>query len=262
MGPREYYYRFLWGTLIVYRALSLGWGVQSFTIACMIALGKLEPIDVAIHADTTHESELTYKFKEKWEPFLVQRGMNVVTVTDELLGATVIDKYGSVLIPSFTIDQYGKKGQITRQCTDNWKRDPIKRYLQKNRNNQQVEILIGISVDEWTRAKDAPEKYIKHAWPLIDMKMSRNDCVDFLKRNNIEIPPKSSCTFCPFKTRNDWSRTRNNKHDWNEAVNVDTEIRNARLPGQLFIHKNCVPLTDADTYTEEEVGQMGLFEIS
>ena len=40
------------------RVISLGWGVQSFTLAAMVALGELEPIDAAIHADTTHDSVL------------------------------------------------------------------------------------------------------------------------------------------------------------------------------------------------------------
>ena len=48
------------------KVISLGWGVQSFTLAAMVALGELEPVDYAIHADTTHESILTYRFAEKW----------------------------------------------------------------------------------------------------------------------------------------------------------------------------------------------------
>jgi hypothetical protein len=34
--------------------LSLGWGVQSFTLATMIALEELPPVEFAIHADTGH----------------------------------------------------------------------------------------------------------------------------------------------------------------------------------------------------------------
>ena len=44
------------------KTISLGWGVQSFTLAAMVALGDLEPVDVAIHADTTHEASGTYAF--------------------------------------------------------------------------------------------------------------------------------------------------------------------------------------------------------
>ena len=62
------------------KALSLGWGVQSFTLAAMVALGDLEPVDVAIHADTTHESKLTYEFAARWTPWLEEHGVRVVTV--------------------------------------------------------------------------------------------------------------------------------------------------------------------------------------
>ena len=61
-------------------ALSLGWGTQSFALAAMVALGELPPVDVAIHADTTHERTATYAFAEKWTPWLEARGVRVVTV--------------------------------------------------------------------------------------------------------------------------------------------------------------------------------------
>jgi hypothetical protein len=37
------------------RVLSLGWGVQSFTLAAMSALGDLPLLDYAVHADTGYE---------------------------------------------------------------------------------------------------------------------------------------------------------------------------------------------------------------
>ena len=62
------------------KIISLGWGVQSFTLAAMVALGELEPVDFAIHADTTHESALTYEFASRWTPWLQKRGVVVVVV--------------------------------------------------------------------------------------------------------------------------------------------------------------------------------------
>ena len=61
--------------------LSLGWGVQSWTLAAMVALGELPPVDLAIHADTTHEAAGTYAHAAKWTPWLEERGVKVVTVT-------------------------------------------------------------------------------------------------------------------------------------------------------------------------------------
>lgn len=60
--------------------ISLGWGVQSFTLAAMSALGELEPA-IAIHSDTRREREETYAFAAKWTPWLETRGVQVITVT-------------------------------------------------------------------------------------------------------------------------------------------------------------------------------------
>lgn len=46
----------------------------------MVALKKLPPIEAAIHSDTTHEAEGTYRHAEKWTPWLEERGVRVVTV--------------------------------------------------------------------------------------------------------------------------------------------------------------------------------------
>lgn len=62
------------------KILSLGWGVQSFTLAAMAALGEIEKPDFAIHADTMHESILTYQFAARWIGWLAERGVQVVTV--------------------------------------------------------------------------------------------------------------------------------------------------------------------------------------
>lgn len=41
-----------------YKALSLGWGRQSFALAAMAALDEIERPNVCIHADTTMEEYL------------------------------------------------------------------------------------------------------------------------------------------------------------------------------------------------------------
>ena len=62
------------------RVISLGWGIQSWALAAMSALGKLPPVDAAIHADTTYERAETYEFAARWTPWLEERGVPVVTV--------------------------------------------------------------------------------------------------------------------------------------------------------------------------------------
>jgi hypothetical protein len=105
---------------------------------------------------------------------------------------------------------------------------------------------MGITVDEWQRAKDSDVGYIRHAYPLLDLGMTRDDCVTWLRDRDLPSPGKSSCVFCPFQTRRAWEELRReNGEDWRRAVAVDEEIRDARLPGQLFVHSRAIPLVAA-----------------
>jgi len=238
------------------KILSLGWGVQSFTLAAMVALGELEQIDAAIHADTTHESSLTYAFAKRWTGWLKSHGLKMVTLRDET--AVPIDRYGGVMIPAYILNP--TQGKFGRQCTNNWKRAPIRRWLQLNRNNKPVEQWLGISLDEFQRMKDSDVKYITNRWPLIELKMKRSDCVKWLEGRGLEVPSKSACTFCPFRNTDEWRITNNNPIDWAEAVWVDAEIRNARPPWPLFVHPSRRPLTEIDFRTEQEKGQLNLWD--
>ena len=146
--------------------LSLGWGVQSFTMAVMMVNGDLPMVDVAIHADTRHETQATYTFQARWLPWLKDRGMEVVTVagTRGSKAAVVVKEWGtgSVMIPVFTLDKVtGKRGQIRRQCTNDWKIRPMRRHLRERLGKRltpgAVEAQIGISLDEWPRMRSSDD---------------------------------------------------------------------------------------------------------
>jgi len=237
----------------MYKALSLGWGVQSWTLAAMIALGELEMIDAAIHSDTTYERESTRAFRREWTPFLEAMGLQVSTVSNLNARGTLVAINGNQTpLPAFTVMD-GKQGQIRRQCTGEWKIGPIKRFLQAHRNKQQVELWMGISFDEFHRAKAADVKYITHRYPLLEMRMSRQDCLDWLEVHDLPSPGKSSCVFCPFANKAAWEdMKRRGGEDWQVAVDVDAQIRDLRPPGQLFVHRNRVPLEQAVIVPEWE----------
>ncbi len=240
----------------MYKAISLGWGVQSWVMVAMSALGELPPVDVAIHSDTEHERATTYAFAAEWTPWLEERGVRVVTVKNEGRGGTDVSvtggKGGKIVIPAFTVDELGNKGSIRRQCTGHWKINPLRRWLQANRNGEPVELWLGISTDEWQRAKDADVQYITHKFPLLDMGMSRADCLDWLKAHGLPSPGKSSCVFCPFLNKKSWEQMkRENGSDWAEAVRVDKLIRSVRPPGELFVHPKAIPLEQAVTIPED-----------
>jgi hypothetical protein len=242
------------------KAISLGWGVQSFTLAAMVALGELEPVDVAIHADTTHERSDTYAFAAKWTPWLQEHGVRVVTVYPKH-NDPVDNGYGWPDEPFYAINLDGSNGQIKRQCTTQWKIAPMRRWLQANRGRQPIEQWIGISLDEYQRMKNSNVKYITNRWPLIEKRMTRRDCALWLERHGLEVPPKSSCIFCPYHDTRSWQELKaNGNGDWTKAVEVDRAIRKARPPYDLFVHPSRIPLEEVDLRTPQDKGQLSLWD--
>lgn len=242
-------------------ALSLGWGIQSFTMVAMSALGDLPLVDVAIHADTTHERSETYEFAARWAPWLEEQGIHVVTAQDKSPRIITDRVGGEIFIPAFTKDSSSNGGQLRRQCTGRWKIAPIRRWLQTNRNKESVELWIGISLDEALRMKPSNVKYITHRWPLIEKRMTRNDCVNWLRAHDLEVPPKSSCVFCPFHDMATWRELKmSGNGNWEKAVEVDELIRKARPPYDLFVHPARKPLVEVDVRNQEDKGQLRLWD--
>jgi len=234
------------------RVISLGWGAQSFTLAAMSALGELEPIDAAIHADTTHDSVLTYAFAEKWTSWLEDRGVNVITVKAD--DTDYIDrKYNHTQIPAFN----NSGGMGKRQCTTDWKIVPVRRMIRQLSGGKPVEQWIGISLDEIQRANRSGVQYVTNRFPLVEKRITRSACVEWLEKNGLEVPPKSACVFCPYHGLNNWRQTKAVDEDWQEAVRVDEEIRHVSNNGMTnYLCSARVPLTDLDLSTPEERGQI------
>lgn len=218
----------------------------------MSALGELPKIDVAIHSDTRHERSSTYEFAAQWTPWLEERGVKVATAHNEAAGGTeVVINGNKTHIPAHTLNE-GKAGVIRRQCTNEWKIQPIRRYLQAHRQGQPVELWLGISFDEFHRAKASGVQYIKHRYPLLEKKMDRADCLAWLAAHNLPSPGKSSCVFCPFLNKRAWQEMkREGGTDWAHAVEVDNAIRNVRPPGELFVHPKRLPLEQAVIIPED-----------
>lgn len=242
--------------------LSLGWGVQSFTLAAMMALDKLPRTDYLVHADTRHERFATYAFVRRWAPWLGEHGLNVVQVTGRRTDVvTAWSNSKSVMIPAFTVDrETGSRGKILRQCTHDWKITPIRRFIRAELKRRGVPILPGvveswqgISLDELERCRDSDVAYIENVYPLVDRRISRPDCEAWLQAHGLEVPPKSSCTFCPFRSIDSWrDLKRENGPDWQEAVQVDETIRDRRPKAELFVHPYRRPLAEAVAIPEDD----------
>lgn len=241
--------------------LSMGWGRQTWALAAMMALDEIPRADFIVHSDTTHEHEATYAFRREWEPWLGEHGLTVVTVTAKRTDVVVEEWSNSVMIPAFTASASGD-GQVRRQCTHDWKITPIRAFIRAELTRRGLKpkpgIVCsqqGISLDEAaTRMRTSDVAYITNRYPLVDMKMTRSDCVTWLQRHGLPVPPKSACTFCPYKSIERWRMMkRAGGSDWREAVAIDLLIREKRSnAGQLlYVHPGRRPVDQAVTIPED-----------
>ena len=249
------------------KILSLGWGVQSWTLAAMAALGEIPMPDYAVHADTTHEMAGTYAHAEKWTPWLEEHGVKVRTVQAPP-SLVDIDEWrkpykentNNALIPAHTVNlDTLEHGQISRQCTAKWKIGPLRKFARSiigKTSPECVEMWMGISLDEWQRMRTSDAQYIKNVYPLVDRRLNRSYCAAWLDEHGLDIPPKSACTFCPYHSKDTWKRMKQaGGVDWENAVTVDEVIRNNGkgdgIKFQLFIHSSGLPLEKAVRIPED-----------
>lgn len=252
------------------RVISLGWGVQSWTLAAMVALGELPPVDFALHSDTTWERSATYEFARQWTPWLEDHDIDIHCVSDPKAAAQIANPAGGVFSPLYTLSKKGKAGQLRRSCTQRWKVAPVRRFIRKALAARQiaaspkaVELWLGISKDEWHRAKDSDVKYITHRFPLLELGMTRADCLAWLAAHDLPSPGKSACTFCPYHSPDVWrSMKLAGGADWQQAVEIDGRIRNKRPGLQSFVHSARIPLIEAVQLPEDQgITQLALSDI-
>lgn len=254
------------------RVLSLGAGVQSSTVLRMSLAGELPPLDHAIFADTgwephavyTHLAELQDECSDAGLPLHVVRHGNI---RHDLLSTDPHQHFAS--IPFFVKHADGTTGMGRRQCTTEYKLKPI---VKKQREliglqprqwaprTPQIEVVLGISFDETHRMRDPHHPWQTHTYPLVDLRMTRQDCIDWHAIRGVPSPPRSACVGCPFHSDHEWFRMRQSDSDsWADAVSVDAHLRNGDPMRALqYLHRSCRPLAEVHL-RPEDAGQLALF---
>lgn len=246
--------------------LALGAGVQSTVILLMSCNGDIEPPDHVLFANLG------------WEPPAVYRHLGFLKLQAHLAGipyhqietgsirqdslrahaAAATDRpRRSASMPFFTLGPPSKRGQLRRQCTYQYKILPLDNFIRRellairkfaHAPIGAAELWFGISTDEAKRATLSKTRWKTHHYPLLELDMSREDCHNWLDDNNYHHPARSSCIGCPYRSNAEWLWLKTNQPDaWADACNFDAKIRNSRqLTGQLFLHQQRVPLTQAN----------------
>lgn len=254
--------------------ISLGAGVQSSTMALMAAHDEIQPMPAcAIFADTQAEPQSVYdwlNWLEKQLPFPVYR-VTAGNLADDGRELRVSKKSGKrytrTLIPLFTRSEQIKpatmfeaegvmikKGIFPRKCTRDYKIVVIRRFEREhfgiNPREKEVRIRqwIGISADETIRMKDSDKPWTENYYPLVELGMTRDGCLQWMQDNGYPKPPRSACYFCPFHSDAEWLRLKSEEPtafqaavDW-ERVYQATVAQDEVTTSEPFLHESLVPL--------------------
>jgi hypothetical protein len=266
------------------RIISLGAGIQSSCMALMADRSMFDAMpDGAIFADTGAEPPWVYEqvtYLEKIiQHFPIYR-VSAGNLRDDVLQSRDGRKRFAS-IPLRVSGQDGKDSMLRRQCTREYKIEPITQKVrellglkkgQRALGRYQVEMWIGISLDEIHRIKNNRIQWIINRFPMaMDVPMRRGECAKWMTDRGHPLPKKSACTFCPFHDDLYWYRIRKDFPEvWKDAVEFDHQIRQGKLRGvkeDAFLHQSLKPLDQVefdhnpgqrDFFDEECEGMCGL----
>ncbi len=239
---------------------SCGGGTQSAAIAALIVQGKLPKPDLSVIADTGREASETWEFYEQiMRPELEKIGVELHRLPHTFYGVgyNTVDIYSgkdknTVVMPLYTSKANGEhEGMLPKYCTNEWKERPVQRFIRKC-GLISGEIWIGFSIDEFDRmrAPDLRKKW-NHTYPLIDLRMSRGDCVAICEGMGWGTPPRSACWMCPYHTDQEWLHLKaQDNRDFQKAVGLEKKLQE-RDP-DIYFHKSCQPLDEVSFNEEQE----------
>lgn len=206
------------GARIERHVISYGGGVQSSALIVLAATGELPEFQTALFAnvgdDSEHPATLRY-VREVMTPWAAARGVTVHELTrrrrdgsvETLLGRLMRDGSRSLPIPIRMSN--GAPG--TRNCTQNFKVKVVAKWLKAQGASMAAPatVAVGISWDEAERVGNRKlSGYEQVVYPLIDRRLTREDCKRIIERAGLPVPPKSACFFCPFHRPATWAKMR------------------------------------------------------
>lgn len=263
------------------RFLSLGAGVQSSVLLMLAIRGEIEQPDHVIFSDTGWEPEAVYDHLQWLRRQCMKAGISLhITKADTARVQNIREdalrgyktKSGLVRwdgrMPLFVDDNTGREGQITRQCSREYKISPIRKlqrkligYLPGQRiPDGRAVTMIGFSTDEARRAGQGKDRWNENIFPLItDLRMSRTDCQAWWDRHYPHRRlVKSACIGCPFHSDSEWARMKTEQpEEFEDACDFDDRIRRVGgLRATAYLHRSLKPLREVDL--NEQQGALDL----
>lgn len=231
-----------YGLRVTLRTFSNGGGVQSSAALVLSVQGR---IDFPVHLwanvgdDSEHPATLAY-VRDVLMPYAEANGIEfhelrrVPTkgaskgIVETLYGR--LTKEGSRSLPIPVRMSNGAPG--TRLCTMDFKMRVMQRWRHDHGATaaSPASVGIGFSTDEVQRiGKATAREFEVVEYPLIDLGLSRADCLRIVADAGLPTPPKSSCWFCPFHRPQVWSEMRRDEPElfW-QSVKLERLLNDRR----------------------------------
>lgn len=245
------------------RTFSYGGGVQSTAALVLAAQGRIDYptfLFCNVGDDSEHPATITY-VEEVAKPYAAAHGIDLIelrrvkrTGQEETLWGR-LTKSDSRSLPIPVRMSNGAPG--TRSCTADFKIRLVAKWLREHGATAENPAVtgLGISIDEIERARtDSGFDYQTLTYPLLDLRLTRSDCMRIISDAGLPVPGKSACFFCPFHTPERWRVMRREEPAlFAKAVELERLLNERRVN----LGKDPVWLTRFNGPLDEVLGHAG-----
>jgi hypothetical protein len=237
------------------RTFSYGGGVQSTAALVLAARGTID-YPLFLFANVGDDSEHPDTLRYVWDvamPYAAAHGIELVELRRTRRGApwTLYQEITDEVLTGMPIPLHMENGAPGRRsCTKHFKVQVIAKETKRRGATPDDPAIIGlgISIDEYQRMRtDSPVAWHRNDYPLIDLRLSRDDCRRIIAEAGLAQPGKSACWFCPYTRRGDWQRMAATNPDlYMQAVVLEQDIlakeRRAGKSGAHYLTRYGRPL--------------------
>jgi len=217
----------------------------------------------SVGEDSENPATLAY-LQEHAKPYAEANGIELHELrrvkrdgsTETLHASLTKEGSRSIDIP-MRMDGSGAPG--IRNCTANFKIKVIAKWQREHgatKTNQAV-CGLGISVDEIHRARsESGIPYQTLEYPLLTLRLTRQDCRNVISREGLPVPPKSSCYFCPYHTLKAWKTLRETEPElFAKSVALENTLNERRKmlgKDSMWLTRKLRPLDEAIGTAEQD----------
>ena len=153
-------------------------------------------------ADTQGEHPETYEYIDKYvEPYIKEKGIRFTTLVTPVHDGKGIAPTAS--LEEFCLARKMTPSRMNRWCTERFKIKRIANYVRDSGHRPAIAVM-GISWDESHRIHESHSRVYSFEYPLVDKRLTREDCERIIQNYGWPVPPKSGCFYCPFQRLRGW----------------------------------------------------------